>query len=220
MKKDNGASPEGDRAAQASPEAPAGLRHAVSIPSAFERSVTFSPSFNKLAPEPSKNYGIGAVTIRFVLKGELGAVQWMIGTEWFVASARKHLRQFGLRDLDTYCKPTGWDLGYHSPRPLYEGQDQMAQCDVLSVPCYYDGSGLNADLLIENFLAEGDAYVWRALEAYYEYTFNDAPWPFDKEGNVVASGIAARSDETPAAAQPERQEPARTPSNPEDSPNG
>lgn len=164
-------------AAKASPAKP-------SPANAFKRSVTFSPSFNRLNETP--NYGIAAVRIRFVLKGELGAVQWMIGTEWFVASAIEHLRKFPRSDLREYCRPTGWDLGYHSPRPLYEGQEPMGQCDVLSGGCYYDGSGCNADLLIENFLAQGDDYVWRALEAYYRCTFEDAAWPFDESGNIIS----------------------------------
>jgi hypothetical protein len=159
-------------------------------PSRFERQVTFIPAFDRRDPSPSKNYGIGSMRIRFVLKGPLGAVQWMIGTAWDVASAR---RPVAWRDG---TRPDGWDLGYHSPRPLYEGQEPMGSCDILDCECYYDGSGLNADLLIENFLAQGDDYVWAALAAYYRTTFEDADWPFDSDGNLVAQGTEAQRAET------------------------
>jgi hypothetical protein len=140
--------------------------------------VDFQPAFDKRNPNPAIDYGIGPMRIRFVLKGPLGAVQWMIGTLWYVASARRP----GL-DRDPQ-RPMGWDLGYHSPAPMYDGDSPMDSCDVLDGECYYDGSGLNADLLIENFLEHGDTYVWAALEAYYRCTFEDTPWPFDKHGNL------------------------------------
>jgi hypothetical protein len=66
------------------------------------------------------------------------------------------------------------DLGYHSPVPMYEGQDDFTQsCPVLGgKPCYYDGSALNADKIFDVLRAEGHEGVWRELEAYYNRTFN------------------------------------------------
>jgi len=177
------ASPSDQSGSAPSPE---GLGHTATVPNAaFERRVDFIPAFDRRDPNPSRNYGLGSMRIRFVLKGELGAVQWMIGTSWDVESARKPTPW---RDG---TKPDGWDLGYHSPRPLYEGQTHMDSCDVLPGPCYYDGSGLNAELLIENFISQGTDYVWKALEAYYRCTFEDADWPFDDSGNLKASAIEA-----------------------------
>jgi len=40
----------------------------------LERIVDFSPAFDKRHKDPKKNYGIGAVLIRFVLKGEMREV--------------------------------------------------------------------------------------------------------------------------------------------------
>lgn len=144
---------------------------------AFSRSVSFRPSFDFRRGGAANDYGIGSVRITFRLVGEKGAVQWMIGTDWFVESARKHLATFPRRDWDDGRAPKGWDLGYHSPTPHYEGQESR-ECDLLpGGHCYYDGSGLNADLLIEGFLAGGDDWVWSRLEAYYANTFEGAPWP-------------------------------------------
>ena len=154
----------------------------------FTRRIDFTPSFDKRNPKPSQNYGIGSMRIRFVLIGAKGAVQWMIGTEWFVASAREHLRKFDhMHKIDEMRRPQGYDLGYHAYKPVYEGQSQMDDCDILNGPCFYDGSGLNAELLIEPFLSQGEEYLWPALEAYYAHTFNDAPWPFDKNGNLIVA---------------------------------
>jgi hypothetical protein len=148
--------------------------------SSFERHVEFIPAYDKRSVDPKKNYGIGSMRIRFILKGALGAVQWMIGTSWDVASAR------GPKSWRDGSKPEGWDLGYHSPKPLYNEHSPMKSCDVLDGLCYYDGSGVNADLLIENFLGQGDDYVWAALEAYYHFTFEDGEWPFDEDGNLAS----------------------------------
>lgn len=143
----------------------------------FTRRVDFSPSYNFLRPTDD-NYGIGAMRIRFVLIGPKGAIQWMIGTEWFIASARQHLRQFSERDIDNLRKPSGWDLGYHAREKQYDRQQSMGPCEYLDgAECFYDGSSLNADLLIEGFLAGGDEWLWPQLESYYRCRFEGADFP-------------------------------------------
>jgi hypothetical protein len=156
---------------------------------AFERKISFTPAFDKRDPNPNKNYGIGAVRLLFTLKGPLGATQWLIGTNWYCASAREHLRNFP--DRPSAMKPEGWDLGFHGRAPVYEGQSKTHDhCDLTDGPCFYDGSGLNADLLIEGFLTGGEDYVWRALEAYYASTFEGADWPDFK---ALADGAPSAS---------------------------
>ena len=68
-------------------------------------------------------------------------------------------------------QPLPADLGYHSPKPRYEDQSAMDDCDILGGECYYDGSGLNAERVYERLLREGDQGVWLALEGYYEDVF-------------------------------------------------
>jgi len=46
------------------------------------REIKFSPAYDKRDPDPSKNYGIHGVTITFLLKGEKGAVQFVLYTNW------------------------------------------------------------------------------------------------------------------------------------------
>lgn len=148
----------------------------------FTRRIDFLSAFDKRSDNPSKNYGIGAVRMVFLLIGEKGAVQWMIGTGWYTASAVTHLAGFPPSGFDK-PRPSGWDLGYHAKAPKYEGQSPMGHCHVLAEgDCFYDGSSLNAELPIEGFLAGGLDYLWPKLEALYRSTFEDAPWPFDLEG--------------------------------------
>lgn len=148
----------------------------------FERRIEMSPSFNRLNDDPAKNYGIGAVRIWFYLIGPKGAVQWQIGTEWYVPSAQEHLRRVdpGRRHRNILggneYQPQAWDLGFHSPKPMYEGQEPMLggePCPVIGVPCYYDGSTLNAERLILPFLEGGSEAVWKELESYYHDIFDE-----------------------------------------------
>lgn len=140
----------------------------------FKRQIVFKPGFDWRHANSSRDYGIGAVRMWFILIGEHGAVQWQIGTDWFTESARNHLSKFSKPNK---LQPDGWDLGYHSKTPRYEGHDNM-ECDCLPEKrCYYDGSSLLADNLVEGFLNGGDEWVWNRLEAYYAHIFGDKEYP-------------------------------------------
>ena len=145
----------------------------------FERIIEFTPAFDRRDVDPSKNYGIHGVDLCMVLQGAEGAVQFVLYTNWHLPEvagstpdpisphydyARK-LSDFGAGG------PLPADLGYHSPRPIYEGQTPMSECKIIDGPCYYDGSGLNAWMPFEALLREGHAGVWRVLEDYYRETF-------------------------------------------------
>jgi hypothetical protein len=143
----------------------------------FTRWMECFPSRNWIRKEPSRNYGISTMRMVFYVKGPKGVIQWMIGTEWGIKPVRDHLENFA-HHRHEFRAPTGWDLGYHSLTPHYEGQTiQDKDCKVLGAPCYYDGSGLNADDLIEGFLAGGTDWLWPKLEEYYACTFECAPYP-------------------------------------------
>lgn len=137
----------------------------------FEQIVKVTPAFDKRSNEPGKNYGIGACRITFILKGDKGAVQFMIGTDWHVPTSREHLATFP--PTEKKQRPDGWDLGYHSKEPMYEDQSTM-KCDLFDCgECYYDGSSLNADEMVEDFVSGGTNYLWPKLEDYYNQVFND-----------------------------------------------
>ena len=131
----------------------------------LERRVEFSPAFDKRNPNPAKNYGIHGVDLRMYVVGPRGAVQFVLYTDWHLPHVDEELRAKGAR-----LAPTPADLGYHSPIPTYEGQEDYSRddCHLLGGRCYYDGSGLNAERIYDVLLREGSDGVWRELEAYYD----------------------------------------------------
>lgn len=152
----------------------------------FRRRVESVPGFCWVSLNPERNYGNGSLRFRFVLIGSTGAVQWMIGTEWMPAAARcdvdRRRQLHGMRwdkhDIERARKPSGYDLGYHARVPQYDGQTPMQnECEYLGGPCYYDGSSLAAEELVEGFLNGGDDWVWNRLEAYYRHRFEGAEYP-------------------------------------------
>jgi hypothetical protein len=126
----------------------------------LERIVDFEPAYDKR----DKGCGIGSVRIRFVLKGKQGAVQLLLGTNWYTNTV----------DYDNRDKLSAWDLGYHSRKPRYKGHKRISKkcCYLNNRPCYYGGSGLNAKPYLEILINKGSKGVWKELEHYYWRIFN------------------------------------------------
>lgn len=137
--------------------------------SKFERLVLVTPAYDKR----DKGHGIRACSIDFVLKGSLGAVRFRIGTNWYVPSARRHLDEYPVIEYDLKRKPEGFDVGYHSPEPMYRGQSPTSHdCEfVKGGVCYYDGSSIRADDWVEDFVAGGTDWLWPKLEEEYNRLF-------------------------------------------------
>lgn len=149
------------------------------VPTALTRRMEVIGGYDLRDTSPARDCGICAARMVFYVIGPKGAVQWMIGTDWYVATARDHVKRFhGGRGEPSKYLPDGWDLGYHSHKPMYDDQRPMdGKCEVIGGTCYYDGSGLNADLLIEGFIAGGTEWLWPQLEAYYRHVFDGAEFP-------------------------------------------
>lgn len=143
--------------------------------SGFEHRVEIAPGHCWLHAEDSKNYGVGACRIFFYCIGEKGAVQFVLGTDWYPEAARRHLSKF---PPSNDPQPRAWDLGYHSRTPHYERQSPIdADCRVIGGHCYYDGSTLNAEQWVEGFLNGGTEWLQPKLEEYYRAVFEDGPYP-------------------------------------------
>jgi hypothetical protein len=142
----------------------------------FERIIQTRPPFDKRNPEPSKNYGIGALQLWFILKGKKGAVTIHLGTELYLAKQLKEWKEtnnpYPFSNKESI---TCWDVGYHSPKKMYKEQTIcMNKCEWLNgKPCYYDGSSLRGeyDKVVENYLEYGDEWIWEYLEKYYRGLF-------------------------------------------------
>ena len=141
----------------------------------FERIIKISPAFDRRNPDPTKDYGIHGCDLLMVLKGEKGAVQFLLFTNWHLPHVTNEtLKKYNSPgDIGRFFTPIPADLGYHSPEPRYEGQSQATKsCEWLDGrPCYYDGSGLNAEEVYDILLKEGSKGVWKFLEDYYYQAF-------------------------------------------------
>jgi hypothetical protein len=133
----------------------------------FQEITEFTPACDKRDPDPKKNYGVHGVSLRMVLKGPDGAVQFVVFTNWQLPNVREELDRTtieriahatkpartvtklkgvapslipmvldqvergvvpyeeGERELRCFYHPMPADLGYHSPKPMYEGQPPM-----------------------------------------------------------------------------------------------
>lgn len=160
----------------------------------FERIVEFEPAYDgrpasrggrkewrtkTMLPDDGTdkpNYGVEAVRIRFLLRGKRGVVQFLISTNWYPPHVQEEQKYAWHRDSLREVEPEGWDVGYHSLTPMYEGQERGSEsCEYLDgKPCYYDGSSLRADEWVRDILLkEGSDGVWRAMEDEYEALFGE-----------------------------------------------
>ena len=127
----------------------------------LEHWIEWGPAYDKRDPDPSKNYGIGSVTMTWYVRGEGGAVQFQVMTGWY------------LPELALPKEPMPSDLGYHSLFPQYDGQEPLRrECPVLGGrPCYYDGSTLSAQRVFNLLVTAGGDAVWNYLDEYYAQLF-------------------------------------------------
>jgi hypothetical protein len=145
--------------------------------SELQRELIVYPAYDRR----SEGYGQHCVDMLWLVKGELGVIQFRLFTGWSAAVIGKpdldwsDLHATLPRMYETTEKvwpPMPADIGYHSPVPKYEGQEPMGKCDLLPQGfCYYDGSGLNADRYFSILVHEGGEALWKALEQYYAELF-------------------------------------------------
>lgn len=112
-------------------------------------------------------HGKAGLKIRFVVKGEKGAIQFLIGTSLYPARPE----DFTLSMERVYIEPQ--DLGYHSLKPMYKGHKPItSHCEFLNgKSCYYDGSTLNAYDPFCVLANAGEEALWEYLEEYYYHIF-------------------------------------------------
>ena len=135
-------------------------------------------------PGGGGSHGVHGLSIRFVSKGEAGAVQFLLYTGWLPRFVIPD--EIGYRFVDNWGTEFGVlpaDLGYQAKEPQYEEQEPMSKsceyCD--GEPCYYDGSGLGAaDAMYALVNGGGDA-LWKFLDAYYDARFNGGDCPEPEE---------------------------------------
>lgn len=130
-------------------------------------------------PGSGGSHGVHGLSMRFVLKGPEGAVQFILYTGWLPQKVEAD--KLGMRFIGKWQSLSGplpVDLGYHSRKPLYEGHSSMGPCAYCDgEECFYDGSGLNAADAMYSLVNGGDEGLWTFLTAYYQHVFHDAAYP-------------------------------------------
>lgn len=140
----------------------------------FTRKIEFAPAFSKRHKDPNKDYGIGSLTCRFILKGNQGAVTFLFDTKIHLPEVTEDFwKRFDKKDLKMLLKPMGFDVGYHSLKRMYSGQKGKPCLFLNGRKCYYDGSTMNAERFMDLLIKGGDKAVWIALEKYYNEIFKN-----------------------------------------------
>ena len=142
----------------------------------FERIVKVSPAYDRRDPDPHKNYGIHGAHLLFVLKGELGAVAFDIGTNWYLPHVAEELRgKEHLYSGKSFFEPTPYSIGYHSPKPMYEDHSMSAvECEYLDgKSCYFGDNVTYSEVPFKILISEGSEAMWAWMENYYKERFED-----------------------------------------------
>lgn len=140
----------------------------------FEKITNVRLPYDRRHTEANKNYGIHGLDIWFILKGPKGAVQYGVTFPQYLPNVDA---EYAVRfpDWKDGKKISGFDVGYHSPVPMFEGQSPMGECHILGGQCYYDGSSLAADSFTEEvFSTVGkppEEVLWAKLEEEYRERF-------------------------------------------------
>jgi len=130
----------------------------------MEHKIVITPAWDKRDSDPNKNYGIHCAEIIMSVQGELGVVEFVLFTGWYLPE--------NTAALD---KPFPADVGYHSISPRYEGQWRSKSCRHFDGrPCYYDGSTLAAQEVFDILVKEGSDGIWKKLEECYNQYFLNA----------------------------------------------
>ena len=147
----------------------------------MQRMVTFQVGYDhRPFPEDCGGGGHGrhGMTLRFILRGPHGAVQWVAylmnmipGNVNIMGEVESEHPVSVVAVLDrSLGDAMATDLGYHSLVPQWEGQEEYKrECKLLPEGyCYYDGSSVNAVPVLAAFLQHGPHAVWASLARYYK----------------------------------------------------
>ena len=137
----------------------------------FEHIIEWSPAYNHVPDGKGRH----CVEVRFVLKGEKAAIQFLLMTGWNHSSDRRPDHMIECPDgvlRPEHIRAMPADIGYHAREPQYEGQHSQDDCRYLNgAPCYYDGSGTRAEHFFTILTDEGGEALWKSLEDEYEARF-------------------------------------------------
>jgi hypothetical protein len=124
----------------------------------LERRVEFTAAWDRRDPNPAKDYGVHGVEIRFYVVGPLGAISWFLMTPWVLPAVRKWWKTLPVPER---AEPTPAGLTWH------ERVERGEECYLVGACKPEQVGSLDTDWLYEILVAEGEAGLWRELEAAY-----------------------------------------------------
>lgn len=125
----------------------------------LETGFTMTSAFEARDPDPSKDYGIGAVRMSFYVRGPLGCIVWDLSTGWYLPDVAKRIGP---------QEPSPGAIEFHGAQPSYEGQESREDC--LLVPgghCFWDVGYIIGEEPYEALVREGDQGLYRVLGEWY-----------------------------------------------------
>jgi hypothetical protein len=136
----------------------------------FRREIRFEPGYD----HRNDGGGCHGLSIRFLLHGDKGTIQFLIYTDWLPTHITEDAwgkridrdKREVIRLANIY--PMAADLGRHW-RTRLGYNEAPYECDILdgADQCFYEGSALRADQVLADLLTGGDSAVWDTLEAEY-----------------------------------------------------
>lgn len=98
--------------------------------SKLERITQFKAAFDKRSTDPKKDYGIHPVQCWMLVKGPKGVVHFTFSTGMYLPETLQRVySEGGWKPIKMTNKwwavgePMGFDVGYHSPKKMYKGQE-------------------------------------------------------------------------------------------------
>ena len=132
----------------------------------MEKEVRFRAAYD----HRDKNYSVHGMDVSLVLKGQRGAVEAVIWTNWYLDGSH-HEPKVGV-------------VIFHSPLPEFDNdpwpfRDEVADdCTILNGPCYRS-AGLGSEEereVLDALISGGDDAVWAKLQEFYDDKFGpDTP---------------------------------------------
>lgn len=156
----------------------------------MEHKILFLPAWDKTDPDPNKDYGVSDLTLKFLVIGNKGTVEFELHTNWYLDYVMDRRLQSIKRDV--YAGKEDFLLKYFiHPFPAdicYDSLERMSEDDIYfengldgildHKPCYYgyryeeEENGLwTTDYVYKKLIEEGDKAVWDYLETYYSEVF-------------------------------------------------
>lgn len=167
------------------------------VPADEQRTVRFKPAFHRCHPEPSKDYGIGSVTMLWMLRVGDWAITWEVFTDWglpdeaFKAAVPDCDHPMHRNGYPRY-KADGGVVAWHMPVPLFEEHEPSdGRCPLIERDeCYGDMDYTLASEVFDVLRTDGDEAAWCKLRELLDDRRSEVASTVGSEAPGGATGSA------------------------------